>query len=460
MLDNFCKIVSDQVSCKTTTIILRIGGNTKVIASFGLSILQFYKFQDSHYVPRDHRIFSLEIENVQEDARFAGSAFVKASPDWKYGAMVAIPHDIEGDVDLELWCADSAPRKPTGAAVKTMRKYAKLVGNAVALMLELRQLSIAVSDRDTLKMKLILSTAVTQSTFKAALIDHKLSVIAASPAMLDFQKSLNGPDFVAGQGLDAFWLDETSTERAMSAMDSEVPLLDQKSRIRGGLAKIRFDLHSSRFGESGECLGLLTVQESEAHGPSAMLSDSSRDLPDGDGAGPVTKFLLETLAPKSRILNRKSQHYLATRSWRAPIKQYQIAALKSLKSDPPAAFLEAAARDVVQAIRNVHGVDIGKYVVPVPCGHSGENCFSRLLARAVADQLALEFVDAFACQPIIGSSHPKQNVRRPRMKLLRELDGPVILVDDVATSGDHIEEASRLLKKTASTVWPVAWVAG
>jgi len=37
---------------------------------------------------------------------------------------------------------------------------------------------------------------------------------------------------------------------------------------------------------------------------------------------------------------------------------------------------------------------------------------------------------------------------------------PVLLVDDVASSGRHMEEAVGLLRQSAEMVLPVAWIAG
>ncbi len=60
-----------------------------------------------------------------------------------------------------------------------------------------------------------------------------------------------------------------------------------------------------------------------------------------------------------------------------------------------------------------------------------------------------------------GSSHPKTNAKRAPMRLAAPVEGPVLLVDDVATSGRHIEEASLLLRaQTAGAVLAVAWIGG
>ena len=97
----------------------------------------------------------------------------------------------------------------------------------------------------------------------------------------------------------------------------------------------------------------------------------------------------------------------------------------------------------------------------MPCGHSAaDSCLSREIARALAALLHLPVVPALAATPQKGSSHPKNNARRPPMTLVEKVPGPVILVDDVATSGAHVEEAVKLLRPVCGAVLAVVWISG
>ena len=75
-------------------------------------------------------------------------------------------------------------------------------------------------------------------------------------------------------------------------------------------------------------------------------------------------------------------------------------------------------------------------------------------------RLGLPVLLALSIEPASGSSHPKQNIDRPPMKLVRKIEQPVILVDDVATSGSHIEEAIRLIRNASNAIFAISWIGG
>jgi predicted amidophosphoribosyltransferase len=51
-------------------------------------------------------------------------------------------------------------------------------------------------------------------------------------------------------------------------------------------------------------------------------------------------------------------------------------------------------------------------------------------------------------------------VKRDAMRLVASVTGPVLLTDDVATSGRHIEEAVGLLRKADAAAMAIAWIGG
>ena len=176
---------------------------------------------------------------------------------------------------------------------------------------------------------------------------------------------------------------------------------------------------------------------------------------------PTLAFLKETLIERRAIRARKNVHYLTLRSWRASIRDWQIMALKALKARIPPAMPQAIAHEICAETQALMGVSVFRAVVPIACGHSAEtSCLSLEIARSVGARIGAPVVQAFAFQKLKGSSHPKENVRRPKLKLINPVSGPVLLVDDVSTSGAHIEEAVELLRPHANMVFAVAWISG
>lgn len=176
---------------------------------------------------------------------------------------------------------------------------------------------------------------------------------------------------------------------------------------------------------------------------------------------PTTKFLMETLVDRPSIFRRGGLVYLSVRRWRNSIKPYQLDALKLLKSNPPAAFVDLVAKDILGTLDPLLGGGAFQCIVPVPCSHSGSsNCLSVLIASRLGVHLGLPAILALAATPEKGSSHPKQNVDRQAMQLVRKIDQSVIVVDDVATSGSHIEEATRLLRNNNNSILAISWIGG
>lgn len=173
----------------------------------------------------------------------------------------------------------------------------------------------------------------------------------------------------------------------------------------------------------------------------------------------ASRFLSETLIHQQRLLRRGDRIYFSARSWRKSIKTYQIDAVRQLKHNPPDHFIDMICIDLEKLVVNIVGKTPTGCIVPVPCGHSGPNCLARRVAERLAERLRLPCEIAFADLVQKGSSHPKTNVKRPAMTLVKEVQGPVILIDDIATSGSHITEAASIVGRFSDSVTPLAWIA-
>ncbi len=175
----------------------------------------------------------------------------------------------------------------------------------------------------------------------------------------------------------------------------------------------------------------------------------------------TAEFLCDTLAPRTLVRTRRGMSYLTLRAWRGAIKAHQVKALRALQQSPPAALVEVIAADMRQAVDVIFGRAAFGGIVPVPSGHTpAEQDLSVQLAENLALQLELPVVRALACEPRAGASDPLDSARRPPIRMAINPGKPVLLVDYVATSGRHLEEAAALLRPTCGSVFTLAWIGG
>lgn len=170
---------------------------------------------------------------------------------------------------------------------------------------------------------------------------------------------------------------------------------------------------------------------------------------------------METLVQRASLMQRNGAHFVTIRRWRSSMKQFQIDALRRIKQDPPPRFVNAVADDILAHVDSMIGGQIYHHVVPIPCSRSHPDaCLPSLLAEKLAARLGLTPLRALALDPANGGSHPKANVARPKIRLVLEVTQPIILVDDVVSSGAHMEEGMKLLRPGAKAVFGVAWIGG
>jgi hypothetical protein len=176
-------------------------------------------------------------------------------------------------------------------------------------------------------------------------------------------------------------------------------------------------------------------------------------------AEPLLKFLIETLVPKQRLLGRNGVSYLALRQWRQSIKPYQIKAVEAIKSSQDEVCMEVVAGEIVQHIQKIYG-NLFTSVVPVPGGSSGTaKSLSVLLAEQVAKKLKIPCNNILVAAPVAtGKSHPKKSAVLKPYSLREKISGNILILDDVVTSGRHIELATMALRTSAEFCTAVAWI--
>ena len=171
--------------------------------------------------------------------------------------------------------------------------------------------------------------------------------------------------------------------------------------------------------------------------------------------------LLGSLVHRPMIFRRNDVGWIAACAWRAAAKVDDIAALKRAKRELDRRLIDGAAEMVAALVHQLRGDRAADAITNVPCGHSRRpDCLGKQIAQAVAEALGLPFLQVFADRPCSGVSHPKEFAKLPP---LERIDGPaasMILVDDLATSGWHVEESLTSLRGLGASASAFVWITG
>jgi predicted amidophosphoribosyltransferase len=80
------------------------------------------------------------------------------------------------------------------------------------------------------------------------------------------------------------------------------------------------------------------------------------------------------------------------------------------------------------------------------------------MAQAVAEALGCASAEALAFNAERGGSFPKKSARLQPFRVTQMVEGPVLLIDDVASSGRHLQLAHRALTNNGLNVVAMAWI--
>lgn len=170
---------------------------------------------------------------------------------------------------------------------------------------------------------------------------------------------------------------------------------------------------------------------------------------------------LGSLVYRPTLYRRNGVAWASVRSWRADAKMRDLVAFKRAKAAVDAAVIEAAAAEIAAVAGLLFGPLAGWQAVNIPCGHSRRpDCFGKRLAQRTAAQLGIAFDQLFADRFCSGVSHPKEFAKLPPLTRLAQPSGPALVIDDVATSGWHIEEALGALRGAGVPAFGLAWLSG
>lgn len=166
--------------------------------------------------------------------------------------------------------------------------------------------------------------------------------------------------------------------------------------------------------------------------------------------------------PRLAIFGRNDVSWIAARAWCANRKKADIAALKAAKACVDPRLVEQAADELAGVLVKIWGRGGPALVSTVPVGHSCRpDSFAVQLAAGVAQRLDLSFAKLFADRFVSGSSHPKEFRKLPPVEMVeRPEQRQIYLIDDVSTSGWHLEESMTALRASGYAVQSAVWIGG
>lgn len=466
LVNRLIRSIAHVADCPTAVLVVPRDGRQEIISSYGLPSIYRRRFVDEAPADPTLREQVTILDNLKADERFLNSASVHGPLGIRFIAIapVTIPfadygvHVIVGDF------RDDVRRRSDLKDI--LGTLAGIVADAIKQQGELAVLEHQLdSIRQTAKR---FSDLALQSSETIVLVDENARIVGASQGFSERFRSVRQP--ASGALGTVFARDDLMIEDQLDRMRSErepisslrvrppdtgkEELLDILSLAPGGPGAAAFACHLRPFllsnRDDGPTRELIVDRTAD---PSAGEQDRGRE-----DAGVTAGFLLNTLVRQPRLAARKQVSYHTLRRWRGPIKDYQIEALKALKKVPPQAFVDSVAGELLDAADQLFGKGTFDAVVAVPCGHSGPDCLARKLASSVATLAGLPHVEAFEPLAVTGSSHPRTNARRAAMKIRSTVTGRVLLIDDVASSGAHLAEATELLRRSGATVFPLAWI--
>lgn len=458
-LDRQCEMAADAVGASMAALVLQVGATSRVIASAGVEP----RFRSRQW-GADAPPFEASTELVLADATGhaaseAKLAFIGVS---KAGFFMRTPVIVGANYALSLVITDTKPRsKPTP-------RERHLVDDIKALM------------RDGFTTHAPLLTDPTSDVTAAISLDKAKREASTAPlpvALLDANQTI----LAASQGMAELVGVPHDKLIGLRHGDVAVPMSDAigalyRRAIETRLSPPDFEVVTDGSGAVREVFRVSVAPFSPIETRDYFLHVTAQDVTDLQAREralarrighddplpePSLAFLSETLVARRAIRSRKSVNYLTLRSWRVPIRDWQIKALRALKANIPAEMPAVIADEMLQEISALVGISAFRAIVPVPCGHDhAGGCLSVEIARALATKLNMPVVQAFTTKPRKGTSHPKENTKRPPLVLTQPVTDPVLLVDDVATSGAHIEEAVKLLRQHTGSVLAMAWISG
>ena len=463
-IEQLVKLAASLFDCRCAVLLFNQAGISRAVCGHGLKthhISYHWSYEGAPYEPSQLFVMTHALGNaiIQTRSPFAGGEPI--------GCFVRAPVEVSEDHTFTLIVFDSCEKEEPGP------EKLRLLDRIIQLLKEeIQEFGPLLADpqahvsipRPLQDMK----ERIDRKPVAAALIDDRMTVIHTNAKL---EALLQRPAAqLAGRKLQDLTprfagvlrlVFEKALAEKVSSPALEITIEDSQE---GGLKTLAVVATPFSPLDTTDYFLLVTVADITQRLARIDHVENDVGLPDARQPmrpEPCAIFLEDTLVQRRTVRSRNSISYLTVRAWRSPVKKYQISALKALKQNIPPSFSDFVAGEIEESITSLLGSAAFQAIVPVPCGHSSsEHCLSLEIARRLAAKLDLPVVQALQARKQEGRSHPKTNVTRPPMQIACDIAGPVLLIDDVATSGAHLQEAVEILKPHCGSVLPVAWIGG
>ena len=190
-------------------------------------------------------------------------------------------------------------------------------------------------------------------------------------------------------------------------------------------------------------------------------SQSQADEPVESNVIVSASKLSEYAVLRPTLYQRKGVFFAAARQWFAPAKLGGIQMLKAAKDELDPDVLSMMADDLLAVARLVFEPFRGIVAAP-SARHSaftGRPHFATELARIVADSLGQAHGVLFEPTPANRAGHHPAREKEPPKVIAKNLpmDPCILLVDDLATSGQTIELHTKALREAGAAVSVIVW---
>jgi hypothetical protein len=168
--------------------------------------------------------------------------------------------------------------------------------------------------------------------------------------------------------------------------------------------------------------------------------------------------LPSTFIYRPSLNKHRGIRYISIRRWPSNKKDAAKESFKAIKRELNSDVLWAIAGEIVACIVDIFHTAAGFYVTNPPPGNNSGKHFATALAKVTADRLGVPYHAVFERLDNKEEDRPYHKYGGIGLKG----DPPAgfcILIDDVATTGQTLEQCIRLLQEHG-IVFPVVWISG